>query len=737
MRGMRSDCDEVPLKMIQRLLRSFLPLNLRSRLICLVLIATLPSLGMAYYTAMEDLRIEKTQVQANTLRITRLAAGDIAQVVEGARQLLIGLAELPEVRQGSSAVCTDLFSHLLRQYPYYVNLGVIDSDGNVICSGLQSTVPINLAHHAYVRRAFRTRSFAISGYQVDASTGTPMINFVYPVLSGSNTVKAAVFAALDLAWFRQLDLATQLPDDAELLVLDYNGAILARYPDPGKWVGEFMPAELVVLAAMREGERSLVGISSLDSIRRLYGITTIHAAYETEIYVSVGVSEREVYGRLNSLYARNVMGVATAMVLALIAAWFGGDAFILRRIRKLASATRRLAHGDLTVRVGPLDERDEIGMLAISFDEMAESLEQITMKARQAEAKYRTLVEQIPMITYIAPLDRTSGTFYISPQVETILGFSPQEWIEDQELWVSRLYPEDCERVMALVFRNTSDIAQTGFRCEYRLRSKDDRLHWIRDEATVVQNEFGQAQFLQGIMFDITERKRVEEELQDSHEKLLDFAAHIEAVREEERTWIAREIHDELGQILTGLKMDIFWLDKKLAAITTGESKALLAERTQSMKDLIDTTIQSVRKISTKLRPGVLNDLGLLAAVEWQASEFQNRMGAKCEISSNIEDLEIDERRSSAIFRIFQELLTNITRHANATVVSITLKELNGHLTLIVKDNGRGITDKESSNIKSLGILGMRERALLLGGKFTIKGSPGKGTTATVKIPLA
>jgi len=134
MRGMQSDFDEVPVKMIQRLLRYFLPLNLRSRLICLVLIATLPSLGMAYYTAMEDLKIEKTQVQANTLRITRLAAGDIAQVVEGARQLLIGLAELPEVRQGNSAVCTDLFSHLLRQYPYYVNLGVIDSEGNVICS---------------------------------------------------------------------------------------------------------------------------------------------------------------------------------------------------------------------------------------------------------------------------------------------------------------------------------------------------------------------------------------------------------------------------------------------------------------------------------------------------------------------------------------------------------------------------------------------------------------------------
>ncbi len=288
-----------------------------------------------------------------------------------------------------------------------------------------------------------------------------------------------------------------------------------------------------------------------------------------------------------------------------------------------------------------------------------------------------------------------------------------------------------------MVFRNSATIAQTGLRCEYRMVARDEHLHWIRDEALVVQNEFGQAQFLQGIMFDITERKRVEEELKNSHEQLRGFAEHIEVVREEERTWIAREIHDELGQILTGLKMDIFWLDKKIAAVSAGDSKALLAERTQSMKDLIDTTIQTVRKISTKLRPGVLNDLGLLAAVEWQATEFQNRMSVKCELSSNIDGIEIDERRSSAIFRIFQELLTNVTRHANATTVSISLKERNGHLTLRVKDNGRGITDKESANAKSLGILGMRERALLLGGKFSIKGSPGKGTTATVKIPLS
>ena len=155
------------------------------------------------------------------------------------------------------------------------------------------------------------------------------------------------------------------------------------------------------------------------------------------------------------------------------------------------------------------------------------------------------------------------------------------------------------------------------------------------------------------------------------------------------------------------------------------------------MKELIDTTIQSVRKISTKLRPGILTDLGLLPAVEWQASEYQSRMGIKFNVVSNIEGMDLDERRSSAVFRIYQELLTNIARHAQATRVSISLKEGGGHLTLKVSDNGRGITEKERDNAKSFGILGMRERALLLGGRFNIHGVPGKGTTATLRIPIS
>jgi signal transduction histidine kinase len=161
-----------------------------------------------------------------------------------------------------------------------------------------------------------------------------------------------------------------------------------------------------------------------------------------------------------------------------------------------------------------------------------------------------------------------------------------------------------------------------------------------------------------------------------------------------------------------------------------------LLEEITSMSKLVDTTIQMVREISTELRPGVLDDLGLTAAIEWQAQEFQTRMGIRCSFTSSLENIILDKERSTVIFRIFQEALTNVVRHANATRINVSLKEEADNLILEVRDNGEGIKESEISNAKSLGLLGMRERAILLGGEIKISGTPRKGTKVTVRIPL-
>jgi len=230
---------------------------------------------------------------------------------------------------------------------------------------------------------------------------------------------------------------------------------------------------------------------------------------------------------------------------------------------------------------------------------------------------------------------------------------------------------------------------------------------------------------------EIAERKRSEEELRQSRERLRDLASHLQSIREEERGRIAREIHDELGQALTALKMDIHWIGHGLS-----KDQQLLLEKAKSMSMLIDTTVQSVQRISSELRPGLLDDLGLSAAVEWQADEFRNRTGIQCETISDPEDIALNQALSIAVFRIFQEALTNIARHANATRVKIILKEKSGKVELTVRDNGKGITEKQISDARSFGLIGMRERVHSFRGDLRITGTPNKGTTVRVSIPL-
>lgn len=229
---------------------------------------------------------------------------------------------------------------------------------------------------------------------------------------------------------------------------------------------------------------------------------------------------------------------------------------------------------------------------------------------------------------------------------------------------------------------------------------------------------------------EIAERKVIEEDLRRAEERLRAFAAHIESVREDERTRLAREVHDELGQALTGLKMDLSWLEKRFP-----KKPVEAADRMKSMFRLVDATIQSVRRISSALRPQVLDDVGLIGTLNWQAREFQVRTGIRCKVDLPAEDLALDQAGSTAAFRILQEALANVARHAGATRVDISLRVDTDHFILKIVDNGRGVSEADLRNPKSLGLLGIRERAFLLGGKVDIEGKGGKGTTITLSIP--
>ena len=227
------------------------------------------------------------------------------------------------------------------------------------------------------------------------------------------------------------------------------------------------------------------------------------------------------------------------------------------------------------------------------------------------------------------------------------------------------------------------------------------------------------------------EREQAEEKLRRSHDQLRALTGHLQFVREEERTRIAREVHDELGQALTGLKLDLSWLDGKLHGPRELHTKIKTRCPPTSTE-----TIHAIRRIATELRPGVLDSLGLAAAIEWQAAEFQERTGIKCEAKIEVTEMIEDQAVSTACFRIFQETLTNIIRHANATRVEVRLAQDEQELLLTVRDNGRGNSEREIVHTRSIGLIGMKERAAQVSGEVFFFGLPGRGTTVTLRIPL-
>jgi len=226
------------------------------------------------------------------------------------------------------------------------------------------------------------------------------------------------------------------------------------------------------------------------------------------------------------------------------------------------------------------------------------------------------------------------------------------------------------------------------------------------------------------------ENARLFEEVRSTRELLRGLASHQQVAREEERARMAREIHDEFGQALTALKMDSVWLAKRLP-----KGQPVLRQKVDSMLELIDGTIQMVRRIATELRPGLLDDLGLAAAIEWQAQDFAERTGIESELRLSDANIVLDRDLTTAVFRIFQETLTNIIRHAEATQIRVELDDRLNELVLIVQDNGKGITKGQISDHTSLGLIGMRERARFWGGDVEFRGTPGQGTTVTVRIP--
>jgi PAS domain S-box-containing protein len=340
---------------------------------------------------------------------------------------------------------------------------------------------------------------------------------------------------------------------------------------------------------------------------------------------------------------------------------------------------------------------------------------------RESEKKYRTIVENINDAMYIH--DLKGNIIDVNENACRMLGYERDKIVganlsKIDNKWHRPENPE-LERLLQeghLVFEREN------------IR-KDGSVMPVEVSVKIVHRE-GE-NFIQGFVRDITDRKRLTREIETSREQLRLLAAKLESSREEERTNLAREIHDELGQSLTALKLDLAWLSKKLP-----KEQAELLVKTKSMQKLLDGNVKLARDITTRLRPAILDDFGLLAAIEWQASDFGQRTGIKCLVKSNVKKINLSEDRSISLFRIFQEALTNIVKHSKASRVDVNLIKKNSTMIIEIQDNGKGIKKSELQKKGAFGILGIRERVSLLRGALDIDSLPGKGTTLRVTIQM-
>ncbi len=359
--------------------------------------------------------------------------------------------------------------------------------------------------------------------------------------------------------------------------------------------------------------------------------------------------------------------------------------------------------------------------------EIARDYRRRAVRLAAAERRFRAIFDQTFQFIGLLSLDGT-----LLEANRTALGFVGIEAADvlGKPFWETPWWTHS--PVLQEKLRQAIRAAALGdvVRFEVSHPDRTGRLHHLDFSLKPVHDENGAVSLLIPEGRDITERKHAQQALEESREQLRRLADGLLMAREEERTTIARDIHDVLGQTLTALKMDVAWIGRRLPDDVPAARAKLAA-----MAALIDDTVVAVRRIATALRPGILDDLGLAAAVEWQAHEFENRTGIRCVLHAGLGDGTIDPMASTAVFRIFQESLTNVTRHSRATQVVVTLERRNGDLILEVRDDGIGIADADASNVRSIGLAGMRERAQLVGGIVSIAGAPGSGTTVRVQIP--
>jgi two-component system sensor histidine kinase UhpB len=440
--------------------------------------------------------------------------------------------------------------------------------------------------------------------------------------------------------------------------------------------------------------------------------------------------------RLRQGLVRAARAAAVALLLlaatsVLVVWWLSRQ--VTLGLHDLELAARAVSGGDLTYRIPVpprhLRSRDEFAVVAGGFNRMVEERAQAAASLTASEERLRLALAAANQGIY--DIDVQTGAMTVSPEYCRMIGYAPDELAETVTKLHNRLHPDDRDGVV----RAYADFVagrRSDFAVEFRQRTAHGGFRWVLSVGRIVAwDAAGGAVRMLGTHTDITAHREVQEELRASREQLRRLAVAQEEAREAERARVARELHDELGQALTGLKLDVLWLRDRLPA-----ADDLARTRAAEALALVDTTMEAVRRVAAELRPAMLDDIGLASAIPWQAREFARRSGAAVTVTGADSIPAIESGKATAVFRILQESLTNVARHSGATAVAIDIQADAEWLRLDIQDNGGGIETGGSDRRRPLGILGMQERARAWNGSVAVTSPPEGGTRVRVLMPV-
>lgn len=323
--------------------------SLRLRVVGLVFIALVPAFLLMWQSSAETRQQTKQEVQANMMRLAQLAGANQQRLIDGARDILITLAQIPAIQNQDRAACLFFLSNILMQHPLYANFGAADSSGNIFCMTLPQRTPVNIAHQGYFQHALVNQEFAISDYDIMPTSSQVMITLAYPVINAQGKSQGIVFASLDLRWLEPFMVASSLPAGSTLRVVDTNGLILASYPNGDMDIGHILP-ESFIFDLVQKKYNGLVQGRDNKNVERLYALTPLYAGEESYIYVVISVPTEAAFASSNRLLRRNLLALSAGGILALITAWLGTQFLFLRQVNALVNVTKRLSKGDLSAR---------------------------------------------------------------------------------------------------------------------------------------------------------------------------------------------------------------------------------------------------------------------------------------------------------------------------------------------------------------------------------------------------